>query len=70
MTPFPDVYDPAQADSDSDGLGDMCDNCPYHQNPSQEDTDQDRIGDGCDDCTDTDGDGYGNPGLSSKYMSG
>ncbi|MEM7248192.1 MAG: thrombospondin type 3 repeat-containing protein [Acidobacteriota bacterium] len=51
-----------QSDSDSDGLGDACDNCPSDSNADQLDTDEDGLGDACDDCTDTDGDGYGDPG--------
>jgi len=30
-----------QADSDGDGVGDLCDNCPSIPNPGQEDSDQD-----------------------------
>jgi len=52
-----------QEDKDSDGLGNVCDNCPDNYNPGQEDEDQDGDGDVCDSCTDTDGDGYGNPGF-------
>ena len=42
-------------DHDSDGLGDICDNCPYHSNPLQEDTGdgEDGVGDICDNCPDT-----------------
>jgi hypothetical protein len=35
-------------DSDGDGWGDWCDNCPDQENPDQSDTDQDGIGDVCD----------------------
>lgn len=53
-------------DSDGDGIGDLCDNCPSIFNPLQEDIDYDFIGDACDDCTDTDGDGFGNPGFAAN----
>jgi len=54
-------------DSDSDGLGDRCDNCPATANVSQLDTDGDGTGDVCDSCpllddsarVDVDGDGIG-----------
>ncbi len=39
-----------QSDSDSDGFGDVCDNCPDVYNPDQADTDGDGIGDACDPC--------------------
>ncbi len=55
-----------QADSDGDGIGDACDNCPTFANPAQTDTDLDGIGDPCDNCTDTDGDGFGNPGFAAN----
>jgi hypothetical protein len=60
----PTVYNPGQADEDDDGAGDLCDNCLGLQNSDQLDGDSDGFGDACDDCTDSDGDGYGNPGYS------
>jgi len=42
-------------DTDGDGAGDLCDNCPKMLNPGQEDTDGDGFGDMCD--GDRDGDG-------------
>ena len=62
----PFVFNPAQIDRDSDGLGDLCDNCDNDVNPNQEDYDYDGIGDSCDACTDTDGDGFGNPGFPAN----
>jgi subtilisin family serine protease len=57
----------AQEDSDSDGFGDACDNCPVAFNVDQADRDTDLTGDLCDNCpyvsnpdqADADGDGVG-----------
>lgn len=54
------------SDGDGDGIGDNSDNCPGVSNSSQSDTDGDLIGDVCDECTDSDGDGYGNPGFAAN----
>jgi PKD repeat protein len=57
---------PDQIDTDADGLGDVCDNCQEVANPDQTDADADGTGDLCDSCTDTDGDGYGDPGYAAN----
>ncbi len=68
----PNTPNPDQADSNDNGIGDVCetptdsdndgvfdkyDNCPITPNPDQLDTDKDGIGDVCDLINDTDGDG-------------
>ncbi len=56
-----------QTDTDKDGIGDSCDNCPTKENKDQKDSDKDGIGDACDNCPlvsnadqkDSDNDGMG-----------
>ncbi len=54
------------SDIDNDGVGDACDVCPLVANADQLDADHDGRGDACDPCTDTDGDGFGNPGYPAN----
>ncbi|HUU44415.1 MAG TPA: SBBP repeat-containing protein, partial [Acidobacteriota bacterium] len=56
----------ACSDPDTDGICDAIDNCPDAWNPAQIDVDGDGIDDACDECTDTDGDGFGNPGYAAN----
>ncbi|UCD17513.1 MAG: PKD domain-containing protein [Candidatus Zixiibacteriota bacterium] len=62
----PTTYNPDQSNIDGDQLGDSCDNCFEIYNPKQEDADTDGVGDSCDLCTDTDNDGYGEPGFPAS----
>jgi len=62
----PYTHGPLGKDSDKDGINDQDDNRPAVYNPDQSDADNDSIGDVCDSCTDTDGDGYGNPGFQAN----
>ena len=41
-----------QKDSDEDGIGNACDNCPNNYNREQEDKDNDGVGNKCDNCPD------------------
>lgn len=47
---YVDLASSNQADGDSDGRGDACDNCPLDSNAGQIDSDNDGIGDVCDPC--------------------
>ena len=61
----PDTHNQDQADSDSDGVGDVCDQCS--EGDDSMNSDSDSLADACDNCpnasnedqTDTDGDGIG-----------
>ncbi len=60
---------PTDSDSDGDGIIDEDDNCPTVVNVDQADADGDNVGDVCDICTDTDNDGFGNPGYAANTCS-
>ena len=61
------IPDECEFDSDTDGLVDANDNCPFAFNPDQADADRDGVGDVCDNCPavsntyqeDADADGFG-----------
>jgi hypothetical protein len=59
----PQTNNQSDHDVDKDTIVDSKDNCPEVPNSDQADADHDGIGDVCDSCTDTDGDGYGDPGY-------
>ncbi len=65
----PSDTNPDQLDLDGDSEGDACDNCPAIANATQADADGDSEGDACDACTDTDGDGFGDPGFPANTCS-
>ena len=53
-------------DVDADLVDYSEDNCPITANGDQLDADLDAIGNVCDSCTDTDADGFGNPGFPAN----
>ena len=55
----------ADNDIDGDGVCGDVDNCVLVANPGQENADGDAEGDACDTCTDSDLDGFGDPGSTS-----
>lgn len=57
---------PPPVDSDGDTVFDNQDNCPAVPNTDQANADSDSTGDVCDTCTDTDADGFGNPGFPAN----
>ena len=63
-----DACDPCanDPDTDRDGVCTNVDNCPGVPNPNQKNLDRDALGDACDPCTDSDRDGFGNPGFPAN----
>ncbi len=57
--PAIDSFSVVVQDSDGDGVGNSCDNCPSTVNASQEDTDLDGKGNACDNCPTVANDGQG-----------
>lgn len=61
-----EVVNPSQADSDLDGVGNVCDNCPNGgANANQTDTDEDGVGDLCDNCVND-----ANPNQNDRNLDG
>jgi formylglycine-generating enzyme required for sulfatase activity len=56
----------AANDADIDAICGNLDNCPTVHNATQSDLDGDGSGDACDACTDSDGDGFGDPGFPAN----
>ncbi|HWL92574.1 MAG TPA: thrombospondin type 3 repeat-containing protein [Phycisphaerae bacterium] len=56
----------AANDADGDSVCGDVDNCPALSNADQANADTDGFGDACDTCTDTDADGFGNPGFAAN----
>jgi sugar lactone lactonase YvrE len=61
-----DVFFVSFRDTDADDIPEFQDNCPEAYNPNQADLDGDGAGDACDQCTDSDADGFGDPGFAAN----